>query len=188
MSREPDALARLYDACAARAYGLLVRLVHDRSLAEDLLHDAFLRVAGHLSDLRDEGAARTYLFRTSANLAIDSLRSRRRATMPHGSAGATESLASRAADDGAVAAESRDVAVAVRRGLDALPDRERVALVLRVVDGFGYGDIAEAFGLSDRGAARLVRSATARLRRRLSRTKTFAADLERRPARVEDRT
>ncbi len=186
-----DALARLYDRFAPRAYGLLVRLVHDRVWAEDLLHDAFLRVAPRLSDLREEGAARTYLFRAAANLAIDGLRAKRRAAETADRRG--RALAARAADravgrDTAIEAEDRDLGACVRRGLDGLPDRERVALVLRVVEGFGYADVAEAFGLTDRGAARLCRAAPARLPRRLSRTPTFAApaDLVRLDARARD--
>jgi RNA polymerase sigma-70 factor (ECF subfamily) len=182
VARDADALARLYDRDAARAFGFLVRLVRDRAWAEDLLHDAFLRVARHLDELRDPAAARTYLFRAASNLAIDGLRARRRAVaaMPE----SARAAARRPRPDGAATAEARDEADAVRRALDRVPDRERVALTLRVVEGFGWAEIADVLDLSDRGAARLVRVALDRLRRRLCRDETDDARPNRRNERA----
>jgi RNA polymerase sigma-70 factor (ECF subfamily) len=180
----PDALARLYDAFAGRAFGYLLRLVHDRAAAEDLLQESFVRVSRRLPELREEGAARSYLFRAATNLAIDRLRRLRRvgfvpldALPPE-----REPLAPDADADGSRVAESRDRAAVVRGAIAALPPRERAALMLRVVEGLGLADVGDALAITDRGAARVVRQALARLRGRLSRLDSFS-DLSRRTER-----
>jgi RNA polymerase sigma factor (sigma-70 family) len=161
-----DALGDLYRACAAQAFGYLVRLVRDRSVAEDLLQDAFVRVARRLDTLREPGAARAYLFRAATNLAIDRVRSLRRRR--DASLDAAPEPSAAPASDGAVAAEARDDVGCMRFALETLEPRDRAALLLRFVHGFRLADVGDAIGLTDRGAARVVEHALARLRRRLS--------------------
>ena len=178
MATPRDRLAALYDACAAPALGYLVRMVGDRAWAEDLLQDAFLRVSGHLHEVSDDRALRVYLFRAASNLAIDGMRSKRRALRAMEAAAAAATLESASSSDGrgagARAAEAVDVAAAVRRSLDRLPPRERSAVLLRVVAGLSLDDVGAALAVSDRGAARLVREGLTRIRRRLSGSDTFS--------------
>src|SRR5262245_61577812 len=109
-------------------------MVGNRAWAEDLLQEAFLRVSKHLHEVADDKALRVYLFRAASHLAIDGMRSRRRAMRAMEAAAAT---ASAAGEDpaGFRAAEAVDVAAAVRRSLDRLPPRERSAVMLRIVAG-----------------------------------------------------
>ena len=46
-------LAGLYEEDVGRAVALATLLTGDRYVAEDIAHDAFLRVAGRFGDLRD---------------------------------------------------------------------------------------------------------------------------------------
>jgi RNA polymerase sigma-70 factor (ECF subfamily) len=162
-----DPLGELYRGSAAHVFGYLIRLVHDRAVAEDLLQESFVRVARSLPALKEPAAARAYLFRAATNLAIDRVRAlrRRRDTALDG---VDEPHAPAASADGALLAEHRDAASRVRAALSALEDRDRAALLLRFVHGFRLAEVGQAIGLTDRGAARVVKKALVRLRCRLS--------------------
>jgi RNA polymerase sigma-70 factor (ECF subfamily) len=175
-----DPLGDLYRRCAPQAFGYLIRLVRDRGAAEDLLQEAFVRVARRLDALRDPGAARAYLFRAATNLAIDRVRVLRR-RRPASLEAAAEPHAAPAVSDGAVAAETRDDVSAVRVALDALEERDRAALLLRFVHGFRLAEVGEAIGLTDRGAARVVANALIGVRRRLSSSRPLQPCPENRP-------
>ena len=69
------------DAVFVHEYAGLARLAYlltgDRYLAEDLVQEAFVRVAGRFRHLRDAGAFEGYLRRTVVNLFTSQLRRRR---------------------------------------------------------------------------------------------------------------
>src|SRR5438874_8781926 len=65
----PGKLGDLYLQHAGEAMRLAYMLTGDRQLAEDLVQDAFVRLAGRLAHLRDPGAFDAYLRRTVVNLA-----------------------------------------------------------------------------------------------------------------------
>jgi RNA polymerase sigma-70 factor, ECF subfamily len=71
-------LGRVYDLAAPRLYAFLVRLCRDRSLAEDLTHEAFLRVHGARGDYRRGARVMPWMYAISRRLFLDSLRRRRR--------------------------------------------------------------------------------------------------------------
>src|SRR6266702_3303813 len=70
-------LGELYRRHADRAIRLAYLLTGDRALAEDLVQDAFVKLAGRLAHLRDPGAFDAYLRRTVVNLANSHLRRKR---------------------------------------------------------------------------------------------------------------
>ncbi len=75
-SRDPQALAELYDRYGRIAYSLVLRVVHDRAIAEDLVQETFLRVWNRVHSVDSEkGAIGPWLLAIARNRAIDYLRS-----------------------------------------------------------------------------------------------------------------
>src|SRR5213082_131880 len=70
-------LGELYLQHADDAVRLAYLLTGDRQLAEDLVQDAFVRLAGRLVHLRDPGAFDAYLRRTVVNLSNSHFRRRK---------------------------------------------------------------------------------------------------------------
>ena len=124
-------IGELYLGHADSAVRLAYLLTGNRDVAEDLVQDAFVRLAGRLVHLRDPGAFDTYLRKTVVNLANSYFRRRR--------VERTYELRTRgAATIGALAHSVEDrqtLAAALRK----LPQRQRAALVLRF-----YEDQSEA--------------------------------------------
>ncbi len=75
------AFARLYQQTAPRLFGLCVRLLRERSEAEDVLQEAFVSVWRRANRYNPAlGGANTWLTAVVRNRAIDRLRQRREAT------------------------------------------------------------------------------------------------------------
>jgi RNA polymerase sigma-70 factor (sigma-E family) len=124
-------MAVLYERHAADAARLAYFLVGDRGLAEELAQDAFVRVFARWHHIRDAGSFWPYLCRTVTNLAWKHFRRQRveRAFLRRYAGG-----------DPSGGDESHSVAARDQlwRGLQALPERQRIALVLRY-----YADLSE---------------------------------------------
>ena len=123
-------LADLYGQHAAEAIRLAYMLTGDRLLAEDLVQDAFVKLAGRLTHLRDQGAFDAYLRRTVVNLTNSYFRRKR----------LERAYLKRSAVEPIQAAPAPDVG---RRDelwtrLQLLPARQRTAIVLRI-----YEDLPE---------------------------------------------
>lgn len=155
------AAADLTRRLTPRVFGFAQRMLGgDRAEAEDVAQEAMLRLWKIAADWR-QGEARvtTWLYRVTANLCTDRLRKRGR------------SVALEAAGDpadeapGAVAGLlARDRAAALEAALSALPDRQRQAVTLRHLEGFGNPEIAEIMDIG----VEAVESLTARGKRALA--------------------
>ncbi|HEX6134037.1 MAG TPA: sigma-70 family RNA polymerase sigma factor [Longimicrobiales bacterium] len=136
----------------------LVRLTGDLDVAHDAAQEAFTRLVA--KPPRDENP-RAWLFTVATNVVrAGANRSRRRAAllqagaarMPHGDPVHTP-------DQAAAAAEERR---RVRAALDALPERERVILLMRE-EGFSHREIAEAVGTTTGSIGTMLARALERL-------------------------
>jgi RNA polymerase sigma-70 factor (sigma-E family) len=137
-------LEEVYVRHAPAAIRFAYFLTGDRESAQDLVQDAFVRVAGRLQHLRVPDAFDAYLRRTIVNLFTSDLRRKRLERLQLQRERVT------------AAVEHHDVDPAERdrmwRALQTLPPRQRAAVVLRY-----YED------LSEREAADVLRCSTGAL-------------------------
>lgn len=143
------ALGELYHRYAGRLALLASRLLKSRVEAEDVVQDLFVGLPEGLKRYRDEGKLDAWLRRAIVNLALKRLRKARRlreTEIPVELASGEQSSADRAH---------------VRRAVDLLPDKLRLVVVLKVVEGYSHEEIGELLGIS-RGASevRLSRALT----------------------------
>ena len=141
---EETALAEIYDRFGRIAYGLAVRILRDRSLAEDAVQEAFLgiwRSAGRFSPER--GKASNWILTHVHRRAVDLVRRQERRQ--------TEALSPLAEEAVDVAATEDTVWLRLERervqvALKALPDQQREALELAYYGGFTQSELAERLG------------------------------------------
>jgi RNA polymerase sigma-70 factor (sigma-E family) len=134
-------LGDLYLRHADDAVRLAYLLTGDRALAEDLVQDAFVRLAGRLVHLRDPGAFDAYLRQTVVNLSRSHFRRKRveRAYVER-TGGALRSPAALRSDR---PIEDREV---LSRAMSKLSQRQRAALVLRFYEDLSERRVAELLG------------------------------------------
>jgi RNA polymerase sigma factor (sigma-70 family) len=148
----------LVERHAPRLMALGRRMLGDPAEAEDVAQEAMLRLwRGAAAWRPGEAGAGTWLHRVATNLCLDRLRRRR----------PTGELPEDAPDGGrsVVATLARaDRAAALDAALAELPERQRVAIVLRHIEERGNPEIAAALDVS----VEAVESLLARGRRALS--------------------
>ncbi|MGZ5290918.1 MAG: SigE family RNA polymerase sigma factor [Actinomycetota bacterium] len=149
-------LEELYVRNTPAALRLAYFLSGDRETAQDLVQDAFVKVAGRFAHLRTPDAFDAYLRRTIVNLFTSQLR-RRRLERAH-----------LARERGAVASPHVDEDPALRdelwRALGTLPARQRAAVVLRYYEDLSEKETAEVLRCSVGAANQLVTRGMAALR------------------------
>jgi RNA polymerase sigma factor (sigma-70 family) len=153
-------LAALYQEHVGRAVSLAALLTGDRYLAEDIGHDAFLKVAGRFGELRDPRAFGAYLRRTVVNMC------RARARRLGRERRALDRQVRGEAADPDRTAEDRDE---LWPAIQGLPYRQRVAVVLRYWDDLSEAQIAETMRCSPRAVNALLSRAMATLRTHVGR-------------------
>lgn len=141
---ERAAFGALYDATSAKLMGICLRVLDDRSAAEDALQDTFVKIWKHADRYAVNGLSpMSWLAAIARNTAIDRLRARRESAgtgidfdlLPSGA---------RSPEADAIAASEVGRIVACLGELD--PDR-RDAVKGAYLGGLSYADLAEKFGV-----------------------------------------
>ena len=159
-----DRIALLLAKHGAELARHIRRIVRDDHATEDLLQDTLLRTHGALGQLRPGSNVRAWLYRIATNAALNHVRSRARELA------ALRRYAREA--DGATSAADRlttdgDVRAALWARVATLPERQRVALTLRIADELDFAEIARRMGGTESAARANVHQATNRLKREL---------------------
>jgi RNA polymerase sigma-70 factor (ECF subfamily) len=143
------AFATIVERYHERLYAVVVRIVHDRADAEEVTQETFLRAYRNLASFHLDSALYTWLYRIAVNAAVDLAKKRRR--RQHLSLDDEELVL-----DGALPAAGQDpgeeyeraeLVQLVREGIEALPERYRVILLLREYSDMSYESLAEVLEL-----------------------------------------
>jgi RNA polymerase sigma factor (sigma-70 family) len=160
-----ELLVALFDEHAPSLVRLARLFVDDRDAAEDLVQEAFLRLARNLDRVDDRAKVAPYLRSIVLNLARDHNRrglvSLRHHERMRTDADADAAIASTrdVGDDLQLAEDQRAVVEAVR----ALPRRQRDCVVLRYYVELSVADVATTLGLSVNSVKTHLQRAFARL-------------------------
>lgn len=166
------AFGELVERFQHRLVGIMNHIVGTKEEAEDLAQEVFLRVFRTRKKYTPKAKFSTWLFTIANNLALNALRDRvRRRHLPlelrdSGSLAARPnvSLASHRDAPPAHGIQQEELADVVRRALDDLNERQRVAVVLNKFEDMGYAEIADVMGLSTKAVKSLLCRARERLR------------------------
>ncbi len=134
----------------------LSRMVRDRALAEDLAQEVFLRVYRARKEYEPSAKFTTWFFRIAANLALNSLRNTRYHKLEdsldepkEGEDGQAQFLD---VPDRTPGIEQRllesDRVAAIRRAIQALPEKQRAAILLHKYQELEYEEIARILNCS----------------------------------------
>ena len=140
-----DALHRIYQFESRRLLGVALRIVRERSLAEDVLHDAFMNIwtkAASFDALR--GSALGWIHTIVRNLALSVVRTQGREVSADEEA--IEALEAESVANAAPMAELFEVKADIGRldeCLQALDAPKRNSILAAYLDGCSHSEIAE---------------------------------------------
>lgn len=162
------AIEELYDRYAPLVFGLSLRILGDRQLAEDVTQEVFLALYEGRSYDETRGTFRAYLTLFTRSRAIDRLRRRRRG--PQTGDRQSIEIGEVPETDGFSPLEHasvREDARVVSEALAKLNDRQRRAIELAYFEGLSQSEIATALDEPLGTIKGLVRSALQSMRRSL---------------------
>ena len=140
---DPTAFDELVQRHQGWVRSLMVAFVHDAALAEDLAQEALCRAYEHAEGYETRGQFVAWLKRIAVNLARDALRRRKQATL----VSLEECQETPSTDhqfDPAAALASEALRDDMRAAIDALPDDQRLPLVMHYFGDMSLKDIAWA--------------------------------------------
>jgi RNA polymerase sigma-70 factor (ECF subfamily) len=142
-SGDEGAFEELIDQYKDLVFALIARTVQDRSRAEDLAQDVFLRIHRGLPYFRGEARLSTWIYRIVANVCVQD-QGRTRETMSlddqRTSTRVTPAMADRRFGD----LELRD---RLEKAIARLPPNYRLLIAAHYLNGVQYEDLAEAMQL-----------------------------------------
>lgn len=156
-----EAFERLFRAFHAPLCELVDTYVHSQDVAEEIVQDLFLAIwmsRGRLGETRSPSG---YLFTAARNRAIRHLRHRYVVWRGKQRIAADSNAMPVGADVKLVTAETSE---AVRKAIDCLPPRMRLAVVLQTYHEMSQAEIAVAMDISLKGVEKLLSTAKAKLR------------------------
>ncbi|MGH7771942.1 MAG: RNA polymerase sigma factor [Candidatus Binatia bacterium] len=130
-----------------RVMGVATRMLGDPAEAEDLAQDVFVKVYHALGGFKGEALFSTWLYRITANSCLNHRRRRKREDQVTGGVDDPEPIF---ADGGAnphALLERKELKSFLERAIRALPEEQRMVLILRDIEGLSYEEIAGSLGL-----------------------------------------
>jgi RNA polymerase sigma-70 factor (ECF subfamily) len=159
--RTAELVASTYDRYQRELFSFALRASRDSQMAEDVVHEAFIRLIVEIDAGRQPGNIRAWLYRVVANLMISG---GRRATVAQRELGAMVERGEQAGPESAYLIHERDADLGLAMG--ELGEDARTALLM-AAGGFSGMEIAEAIGRSGTATRTLMCRSRLQLRRRL---------------------
>ena len=167
------AFAELVKRFQGRVTNLISRVLNDRECSDDLAQEVFVRVYVHRRNYRRGAKFSTWLFTIAANLAKNEIRRRVRRRNWFSLDALQEVL-----HDGTMVladpTEGQETSLqraqlqgVIGKAIAAVPEKYRVALVLRDVEGLAYEEIGQVLGIPGGTVRSRINRARGMLKRKL---------------------
>jgi RNA polymerase sigma-70 factor (ECF subfamily) len=167
------AFSELVRRYQARVMNLISRVLNDREASDDLAQEVFVRVFVHRRNYRRGSKLSTWVFTIAANLAKNEIRRRVRRrnwfsldAMQEALGDSTSVLAD-PTEAREKTLERQQAQQEIGRAIATIPEKYRLSLVLRDVEGLAYEEIAVVLGIPGGTVRSRINRARTMLKRKL---------------------
>ncbi|MDH5201662.1 MAG: RNA polymerase sigma factor [Nitrospirota bacterium] len=143
ISGDEDSIEELVMKYQKQIYALVYRITNDIEEAKDLTQKTFVKAINGLKGFRKEASFKTWLYQIAINTSLNHIRQSKHEEVEI--EGSIMGNKANALTD-IMENEKRNY---IRKGLDELPERQRLAIVLRVYNGLSCNETAKAMGCSE---------------------------------------
>lgn len=155
----------LFETYKDKVFSIAVYSSGDRSLAEDVTQQIFLKLFTAIRQFRGDSEFTTWLYRLVVNACLDERR-RRRKLLPLGETVAMRNPSDKRPQEKQYA--RLEVAEAVRAAIGELKPKFRLPILLKYIEGLSYEEIASVMGCSKGTVASRLNRGHSQLAKRLS--------------------
>lgn len=150
-----QAFQEVYQRYGAIVFGYSARLLKDRSTAEDITQDVWMKAVRLASSYRGEGSLKGWLLKITRHTALNFFRSQKNVVLQSGTD--IETNQENGVPEDFEKALLKNFEVNRIIGLiQELPDGQRVALLLWISERLSYDEIASEMGLSESAVKSLI--------------------------------
>lgn len=135
--KKATAQKQLYDRYCNVLYSTACRIMNDRAMAEDALHDSFIKIFRDIKHLHEANALLAWMKRITVNTSLQMLERHRRIEYTN-----NDSFIDRGQRYDPMDGEQLEKAIAI------LPDGYRIVFLLTEVEGYKHHEVAEMLGIS----------------------------------------
>jgi RNA polymerase sigma-70 factor (ECF subfamily) len=160
---------RIYDEHVRMVYNLCMDHLRDVEEAQEATQDVFLKVHTALHTFAGDAQLRTWIYRIAVNTCLDRIKAARRRKRSFLTRLFQHDEPSRdvpGTDHPGVELEEREAMAGLFRAIDALPDAQRTALLLKAMEGLSQQEIAAVMVISEKAVESLLSRARSALRQR----------------------
>ena len=125
---------------------LVYRYLGDASRSEDVSQDIFVKVYRARMKYEPKAKFSTWLYRIAVNHCLNEIRSRK--SQPSLAAPINDMLEEAAGEHPDSRLSRAELQLAVKSAIDALPENQRMAVILARYEDMSYDEIAETMGMS----------------------------------------
>ena len=145
---DQQAYAKIVERFRGKIFGLILRMVKRKDVAEDLVQETFIKAFNSLASFNSEYAFSTWLYKIAVNNCIDHFRKRRLQTFPLDKPiDSKDGKIQREFPDSQEAHPDRKLIfkerkLMIQHAIDSLPPKYRHAIILRHTQDKSYEEIA----------------------------------------------
>ncbi len=169
-SPRPD-LKSIYSLYSRRVYNTAISIVQNAREAEEITQDVFLEVHRSLDQFKGESSLATWVYRITINKSLDHLRHSRRQKRWGLITGlfTIEETPIEIPDfhHPGIELENKEKAAILFRAIDKLPENQKTAFVLSIVEELPQQEVAEIMKVSVGAVESLIQRAKSNLRKEL---------------------
>lgn len=164
-----DTFDELYTQYAELVYNLCLQYVQHAETAEELTQDVFVKVHQQLPRFRGASSAKTWMYRIAVNHCLDHLKAQKRQKR-FGWRVSWDEAAPATVDfqHPGVALEDQEDVARLFLHINALPPRQKTAILLKAAEGLPQKEIATIMELSTKAVESLLSRAKATLRKNIA--------------------
>ncbi|HRO43885.1 MAG TPA: RNA polymerase sigma factor [Flavipsychrobacter sp.] len=161
----------LYQEYKDLVFNLTLQYVQQAEDAEEITQDVFVSVYQSLSNFKHQSKYSTWIYRITINKSLDFIRSRKRkkriAFVTGIFFGDHNFSQIKTFDHPGVQLEQKEVLEKIFKHINALPDRQKTALILSKIEQLSQQEIAHIMNLSTKAVESLVQRAKNNLQQKL---------------------
>jgi RNA polymerase sigma-70 factor (ECF subfamily) len=157
------ALARMYELYFGAANGTALRILRSPQDAEDVVQDVFASLPTTLRTFRGTGALEGWIRRVTSRVALMYLRKYRKRIEVQVDGSVLEYLIVDPTDSDDV----QITKIALQMGIQKLPEKYRLVFILKEIEGFSHGEVANLLEINARTSRVRLHRARRLLRRLL---------------------
>ncbi|HUS02245.1 MAG TPA: RNA polymerase sigma factor [Chitinophagaceae bacterium] len=171
IEKDEPAFKWLVETYRNKIYNTILNILQDEEDAEDGAQEVFIQVYQSISSFKQQSSLSTWIYRISVMKALDKLRKRKtrqriRKFLPWWMPDETKSGSGNFNHPG-VTLENKQKAAVLFKAIDALPEKQKIAITLIKVQGMNYEEASAIMDQSIKAIESLISRAKQNLQKQL---------------------